>query len=347
MVACHSYGTDVAATKWWAGQPGERFWLEITDREDLGANLHAPQVDGSGRENWTYELVRHVRPGDVVFHWWKRPGRESGIVAASTVVGEPVTSTIRWQAHGTYGRSRAAQISPSWCAPLADFTELDDPVTLARLRAVEGDLRAAHASLAAQVGTALYFPFAFSDKRPLRTTQGYLTKLPAAVVDLLPELRPAPGVAETGTSTAKTVTRRPGSGGRQQRTDVRRAIERHAVEWTMAHFEARGYDVLDVGATESYDVLALRDGEEVHVEVKGSSSDAFAVELTDNEVAHRIDNVLRALVVVDHIDWFEADGAVLTKGGRPRVWFRWEISADALVSTRYRYTLPVGGDLGI
>lgn len=27
---------------WWAGDPGQRFWVEITDRPDIGVDLHCP-----------------------------------------------------------------------------------------------------------------------------------------------------------------------------------------------------------------------------------------------------------------------------------------------------------------
>ena len=37
-------------TYWWDNRESESYWLEITDREDLGANLHAPQTNRSGGE---------------------------------------------------------------------------------------------------------------------------------------------------------------------------------------------------------------------------------------------------------------------------------------------------------
>lgn len=42
----------MAINAWWDGDSTETFWMEITDRADLGANLHAPQSDGSGRDYW-------------------------------------------------------------------------------------------------------------------------------------------------------------------------------------------------------------------------------------------------------------------------------------------------------
>ena len=56
---------------WWLDRPDERYWLEVTDRPDLGINLKAPQVNERGAEFWN-SLLRHVRPGDVVFHYGPR-----------------------------------------------------------------------------------------------------------------------------------------------------------------------------------------------------------------------------------------------------------------------------------
>ena len=30
---------------WWDGIPDERYWCEVTDRDDIGANLWCPQAD--------------------------------------------------------------------------------------------------------------------------------------------------------------------------------------------------------------------------------------------------------------------------------------------------------------
>lgn len=169
----------MAINAWWAGDPNERFWFEITDREELGADLYAPKTDQSGHETPTYTLVSHVKPGDVVLHWWKQAGQEKPIVGFSRAVGSLETTTIRWQSRGTYGRAQTAvQSRPAWRFPLADYTDLETPVTLQQLRTLEPALRKAAAVLASNYRGPLYLPFAFSDKRPLRTAQGYLVKFP-------------------------------------------------------------------------------------------------------------------------------------------------------------------------
>lgn len=334
----------MAINAWWEGLPEERYWIEVTDRESLGSNLIAPKLASNGKETPSYTLVSYVQPGDVVLHWWKRPGEEPAIVGSSTVVGDPESSRLTWQAHGTVGRSQPGpKTSPAWEAPLADFEELDEPITLADLRELEPELRRIRDELTAQTNGAIYFPYAFSDKRPLRTTQGYLLKFPTAVVDLIPAL-----------STVRASTPLPPPGddrpprrgtrrlGRQSNPIVRKAVERHAVDWALAHFSEIGYLVEDVGDTESFDIFAVGPmNDELHIEVKGSTTESIAIELTDGEVKHWGPEYERVLMVVDRIICeIDSEGTVITAGGRARVWRNWDIDTDALEPTRYRYTLP-------
>lgn len=315
--------------------------MEITDRENLGANLIAPTLAKGDKENFSYTLVSHVQPGDVVFHWWSRAGRTASIVGYSTASGDPFDSEITWEARGPH--RAGMRTTPAYEAPLTDFTELETEITLQNLRAQEVKLRKIHDALKLAVGGSVYFPWAFSDKRPLRTTQGYLVKMPASVVALLTGLTvaqkpPAKGKYRKGTK---------GTGGRQQNAAVRKAIERHAMDWALEYFKKEGYEVDDVGSTESYDIYALNDAdEELHIEVKGSSSSSIAVELTDGEVNHWSDEYERVLVVVDEISWAKKANVIETSGGRQRVWRHWELEPtdSSLIPIRFRYFVPDGGE---
>lgn len=40
----------------WDEASGERYWLRITDRQDLGVDLRAPQAGYNGRDVWSYSL---------------------------------------------------------------------------------------------------------------------------------------------------------------------------------------------------------------------------------------------------------------------------------------------------
>ncbi len=46
--------------------------MEITDREDPGEDLNAPQLDDRGREYWSHSLVTEAQPSDIVLHWHAR-----------------------------------------------------------------------------------------------------------------------------------------------------------------------------------------------------------------------------------------------------------------------------------
>lgn len=172
--------------EWWTANSREIFWLEITDRRCIGGDLLIPQAAASGREVWGYTLVSHVRPGDVVFHYWKPGWQQPAIEGFSVVSGRPKGTTMNWQPRGTYAQAGAGRRRrPAWTAPLQRHTALATPVTLGTLRVNERKLRRIRDQLRSKVGEPLYFPFALSDLRPVRPAQTYLAKMPEDVVDLL------------------------------------------------------------------------------------------------------------------------------------------------------------------
>jgi hypothetical protein len=87
---------------WWKSDNNERFWLEVTRRSDIGANLKAPQAAENGQSHWSYSLIKELRPGDVVFHY---DGSAQQIVASSRVVGEHWEDEVLWAARGTSART--------------------------------------------------------------------------------------------------------------------------------------------------------------------------------------------------------------------------------------------------
>ncbi|WP_236600825.1 DUF3883 domain-containing protein [Ktedonobacter sp. SOSP1-85] len=69
--------------------------------------------------------------------------------------------------------------------------------------------------------------------------------------------------------------------------NLRRAIELYAMEHAKAFYEKQGWSVSDVSATHSYDLLCTSaTGKELHVEVKGTTSEGTQILLTANEVMH-------------------------------------------------------------
>lgn len=184
--------------RWWDTDARERYWLEVTDRGDIGADLRAPLADASGRDNWRYTLFRETRIGDVVFHYDVRLA--NGIVGWSRIAGAPEPSQITWKSRGSYARDRGAVPDdlPGYRVPLEGYTKLAAPLTLAELRAARTNLVSLIEAGKANGRPALYFPFELSTRRDVRPMQGYAFKLPASFVEAFPQLRGAtPGTWPT------------------------------------------------------------------------------------------------------------------------------------------------------
>ncbi|MDO8308064.1 MAG: DUF3883 domain-containing protein [Actinomycetota bacterium] len=330
---------------WWSSSPFERYWMEITDRTDLGADLFAPKLDDGGRPYWSYNLITEVRAGDVVFHWHKNMYGTPALVGWSRATGELESTYIIHQSHGSYGRLRdTSESEPAWRMALYDYTPLLSAVTLDEVRAVEPELREAAREIREAYAGSLYLPFDFSEKRPARATQGYLVKFPAEYVEILSQLNvllielPSPTPTKAPQSRP---AKNPGSSGYMSDVKVRQAIERHAVDAALAHYEALGYQVDNVGSTRPYDVHATSDTEARHIEVKGSTGRAESVELTIGEVDNAHGHQPTDLFIVDNIDWFRApDGTVVTDGGEVRIFTDWTPKDEHLKITRYRYSVP-------
>lgn len=322
--------------RWWRNDPRERIWLESTDRADLGANLHAPQMDDSGAPNWRYTLLCEVQEGDVVYHWDKR---EEAIVAYSTAVGVAESSPIVWAARGSYARSKGTvpHERPGFLVPLADFTRIDPAISLADIRERTPQLRAMVEALESQHGKPLYFPFELSESRPARPLQGYLFKLPAAFPaifysdDAIAEQTPAAG---GGRRTAK-------GQGFMASAEHKAAVELRAMCVAQKHFESLGYAVADTSSNNPFDLLAEKEGEKLYVEVKGSTGDGKTVFLTKNEVRHAQANATNSvLVVVSDIGLRQTAGEIVAVDGVPSIHWPWVPVHDDLVAERYTYRVP-------
>lgn len=342
----------MAINEWWTGDTQQRFWMEITDRDDLGADLIAPTTNGSGSPYWGYELITYVQPGDVVLHWHKTLAGEPGIVGWSQATGSYEDTDISWQAHGTVGRdSGTLEPRPAWRMPLLNYTPLVEPVLIRDIRASEAELRRVSTDLQGQYPSGtLYFPFQFSDKRELRAQQTYFVKMPYEVLDELSlghvrlagqPLRATPSGGET--QSRGKVAKRGGSGYLADSV-VRSAVEWRAVDLAVEAYKAEGYTVDYTGASNPYDLEVRLGADMRRVEVKGSSGAATTVELTSGEVDNSRDAMPTDLFVVDSIQWErEYDGSVRAYSGDVRWWKGWTADDASLKAIRFRLKLPSGG----
>lgn len=175
--------------RWWSARPDERFWLEVSDRHQFGHDLRAPNDART-----SHALVDEVRPGEIVFHYDKR---RRGIIGWSKVVGR----TRRFQ-----GERRAqleGMLGATW-------------VSLARLREFDADVRKIADRIQARGDNIRGFPFERSASRPIRPLPAYLAKLPAQLVEAIPELAEAAHLAPLRRRVSRS--RRSGDVGRDYRT---------------------------------------------------------------------------------------------------------------------------------
>lgn len=168
---------------WWDGDARERYWCEITDRKDVGGDLKCPQWDDADRPYWSYELIRAITPGDIVFHY---STRVKAIVGASVAGGPVEDRPIVWRAHGTVGRAKQAVDAPRpglW-RPLFGFHAAPAPLRLSDVQVPSEDawIRGWIGEKDASTPGRVAAPFQRYGGS-LRGAQGYLTKMPADFVE--------------------------------------------------------------------------------------------------------------------------------------------------------------------
>ena len=116
-------------------------WMEITRREDIGADLKAPSAARGGGVTGSYVLVPAVRPDDVVIHY---DSRREAIVGVSVATSSAEPAPIYWVARGSYARRAGAQ--PQWVpglrVALDRFRELEPPVAMSEIRGHRDELLA-------------------------------------------------------------------------------------------------------------------------------------------------------------------------------------------------------------
>jgi hypothetical protein len=114
----------------------------------------------------------------------------------------------------------------------------------------------------------------------------------------------------------------------------RRALEKHAMRAAEGYFRNEGFLVEDVSATRPYDLVCMRKSEELHVEVKGTTTDGGEIVLTNNEVKHVCNPDHSCALFILHS--IRLDGQKVS-GGELRVLLPWKIHNDHLKPVSYTY----------
>ena len=141
----------------------------------------------------------------------------------------------------------------------------------------------------------------------------------------------APSTQDTNAIYEITRPRRSGQGFGLSAAE-RKAVELRAMEIANDWLIASGYAVTDVSAREPYDFKAIKDGEILMVEVKGTTSDnCNSILMTRNEIElHRAHKGQTALLIVSSIRLSRDAGEVKASHGKLDSQIAWDVDAWSL-----------------
>lgn len=334
--------------EWWSSQPNQRYWVEITDRGDLGKNIIAPQRAQAGKNTPGYELLNYVHEGDIVFHWWRKPSnpKDRGFYGYSEVIGTMQEGVIPWKSRGRYADSEVVGPKPAKYWNLTNFTEFQRPILTGDINLHRNAIFDLIESLEKLYGKPIYFPFCKREGK-VAANQTYFAKLPVELFEILEfydfdDTKEALRLNTTAKIKLDKKTEYKQGFARQMDPEKRSAVEKHAENEVLKYLEGLGYVVQKFG--KPFDFLATNDVEKVKVEVKGKQDFAVTVEVTTNEVevAKNLDGTHRTLLaVVDGITLVQVEGAWKGSGGRLRTWWDMPFDENSLFPTRYQFTLPI------
>jgi len=100
------------------------------------------------------------------------------------------------------------------------------------------------------------------------------------------------------------------------------------------HFRRAGYDVVDVSSTHPYDFRCKKGRNEIHVEVKGTTTDGASIVLTKNEVRHALDEEAACVLFIVHSITLSGKKA---SGGKIVILDPWEPDEQRLTAICYTY----------
>jgi hypothetical protein len=165
------------------------YWLEITDRPDIGGELWAPQTHEGSDQAHAYACMREVRRGDIILHYDTTPAIRS-IVAYSRAVEKAHAADVKWKSHVTATRnaSRTPRRRRGWSLAITGTVVLSSPLSLRAIRRHEGAVKRILDTFAKSSRDARHMPFVFRSD-DMRTQEQYLTRFPPALLRLFPELR--------------------------------------------------------------------------------------------------------------------------------------------------------------
>jgi hypothetical protein len=140
---------------------------------------------------------------------------------------------------------------------------------------------------------------------------------------------------ESAIAVEKALARSKGQGFART-AEERKALEEHAMTAAKKHFQDKGFKVKDVSAKRPYDLLCTKGNREIHVEVKGTTTDGEKIVLTNNEVKHACETKNSCALFVFHS--ISIKGTV-TSGGQQDIIDPWELQNEHLTPVSYTYRI--------
>ena len=252
--------------------------------------------------DWWTTAGRKIQRGDRLVIW-KTAGKDGhrGIVAFGEVVGDPELRTDSdnpfWM-DPSEGRARAERV------PVRYTLTPKLPAYLGgSLDTLLGSLSVAKA----KGGTV--FRVSPEDWGRLISALGPIP-VAGSATEVDPPEGPSAGLRQGGSR----------GQGRGLNAEETKLVEQHAMEAAIKHYEAEGWDVTDVSSRLCYDLRCRKAAAELHIEVKGTTSEGSSVLVTRGEVNHIRACDHHVLFVVSGIRLERRSGkAPRVSGGRPAI----------------------------
>jgi hypothetical protein len=130
-----------------------------------------------------------------------------------------------------------------------------------------------------------------------------------------------------------------GAAGFEQDKRIRDAIEDYSMACAKRFFKREGYSVEDKSRTESYDLLCIKNGINLFVEVKGTRSRGDSIALTAGEVNHVKRNANNSALLVVHSVRIRGGRKPKASGGSGFLLEPWNIDSAELKPRAYTHSV--------
>lgn len=314
---------------------GVRYWWvnqnKTHDQEQAGGYLWSPTANSNGAYNQFYENMKHVTPGDLVFCYWDRSLQAYGIVES------PCYEAPRPTEFGEAGRSWAANGHKVNVV----FRPIEPPlVPKSHFSAIGPLLPEKYSPLHRSTGAGLQSVYLAELPEPLGLL---LLSLAAQGKDAEANQREAAAAPEVSAARAvleEVAGRRPSGQGFGLSAAQRTAVEVRAMDLARKYYEQERWIVEDVHKTHSYDLVCRRDGQELHVEVKGTTGFGEKILLPKNEVAHAQTQYPNVALFIVHGIELSAQTPPEASGGTVLLLHPWRIDQGQLEPLAFSYVVP-------